>query len=273
MNYWDSVGRWMNTLLVAIVGVIAFDTLFQLLEANDGNVIVRIVRALAVIFLVPFQGMFGDQDFVITALVAVLGYALAVGIALGVLRSMQATATRAEREPDDLPASADREVDVASDGRTTGRPSSPTRPADVRNDKPSTPTVGGAGTSRGAPGKSSGAAPAPPADGSGTADRSGTADGAGTSDGAGTADRSATTNPSGGRRAGATPSSVGDTSSRSGSTATGGNGAKPSGTRRRARPEGRRASRTASSSAEHTADNGARPPRARPGARRNRDSN
>lgn len=91
MNYWDSVGRWINTLLMFIVGVIGFDTLFRLLDANESNVIVSVVRLLSLMFLVPFAGMFGDQDFVLTALMAVLGYAVLVGIALGVLRSMQAT--------------------------------------------------------------------------------------------------------------------------------------------------------------------------------------
>lgn len=91
MNYWDSVGRWINTLLVFIVGVLAFDTLFRMLRANDDNVIVGIVRVLALAFLVPFQGMFGEQDYVLTTLFAVLGYALLAGIALGVLRSLQAS--------------------------------------------------------------------------------------------------------------------------------------------------------------------------------------
>lgn len=97
MNYWDSVGRWINTLLMFIVGVIGFDTLFRLLDANESNVIVGVVRLLSLMFLVPFGGMFGDQDFVLTALMAVLGYAVLVGIALGVLRSMQAT--RSPRHP------------------------------------------------------------------------------------------------------------------------------------------------------------------------------
>lgn len=97
MNYWDSVGRWINTLLVFIVGVLAFDTLFRLLEANEDNVIVSIVRVLSVMFLIPFQGMFGEQDFVLTTLIGVLGYALLAGIALGVLRSLQAS--RAQQPP------------------------------------------------------------------------------------------------------------------------------------------------------------------------------
>ncbi len=97
MNYWDSVGRWINTLLVFIVGILAFDALFRMLQANDDNVIVGIVRVLALAFLVPFQGMFGEQDYVLTTLFAVLGYALLAGIALGVLRSLQAS--RAQQPP------------------------------------------------------------------------------------------------------------------------------------------------------------------------------
>ena len=97
MNYWDSVGRWVNTLLVFIVGILAFDTLFRMLQANDDNVIVGVVRVLAIAFLVPFRGMFGEQDYVLTSLFAVLGYALLAGIALGVLRSLQAS--RAQQPP------------------------------------------------------------------------------------------------------------------------------------------------------------------------------
>lgn len=91
MNYWDTAGRWINILLLFVVGVISFDTLFRLLEAQDSNVIVRIMRTFSTIFLVPFRGMFGDQEYVMTALVAVLGYALLAGIALSVLRGVQAT--------------------------------------------------------------------------------------------------------------------------------------------------------------------------------------
>lgn len=112
MNYWDSVGRWINTLLVFIVGILAFDTLFRMLRANDDNVIVGIVRVLALAFLVPFQGMFGEQDYVLTTLFAVLGYALLAGIALGVLRALQAS--RAQQPPHvahEIPADTTPEAD------------------------------------------------------------------------------------------------------------------------------------------------------------------
>lgn len=91
MNYWDSVGRWINTLLLFVVGVIGFDTLFRMLQAQESNVIVAVVRLLSTIVLVPFRGMFSEQDYLLTAAMGVLGYAVAVGIALTVLRSIQAT--------------------------------------------------------------------------------------------------------------------------------------------------------------------------------------
>jgi hypothetical protein len=126
MNYWDSVGRWINTLLVFIVGVLAFDTLFRLLEANEDNVIVAFVRVLSAMFLVPFQGMFGEQDYVLTTLVGVLGYALLAGIALGVLRSLQAS--RAQPAPPVRPeAPATPVAPVAMDRTPSARSSADTK--------------------------------------------------------------------------------------------------------------------------------------------------
>ncbi|MBW3604323.1 MAG: hypothetical protein KY460_05295 [Actinobacteria bacterium] len=121
MNYWDSVGRWINTLLVFIVGVLAFDALFRLLEANEANVIVSSVRALSVAFLVPFQGMFGEQDFVLTTLIGVLGYSLLAGIALGVLRSLQAS--RAQPAPP-----VQQRPPPPAAPRSQAQPASPTAP-------------------------------------------------------------------------------------------------------------------------------------------------
>lgn len=126
MNYWDSVGRWINTLLLFIVGIISFDTLFRLLEAQESNVIVGVTRLLAAIFLVPFRGMFGDQEYVLTTLVAVLGYALLVGIALSVLRGLQATRVAP-------PALDERAQYPARPGAAPQRTSAP-RPATRRSD-------------------------------------------------------------------------------------------------------------------------------------------
>jgi hypothetical protein len=91
MNYWEGPARWINTLLLVIVGFVGLDTLFQLLGALEGNAIVRLVRAIAGFFLAPFEGMFEDQEYLLTAIIAVLGYSLLAGIALAVYRSVQAS--------------------------------------------------------------------------------------------------------------------------------------------------------------------------------------
>lgn len=132
MNYWDSVGRWINTLLLFIVGVIAFDTLFRLLEAQDGNLIVGVVRVLTALVLVPFQGMFSEQEYVLTALMGVLGYTLLVGIALAVLRSLQAT--RPPRPPVYEPQPRQRPTSESERGRTPGV-AQPARSADAAQSK------------------------------------------------------------------------------------------------------------------------------------------
>lgn len=98
MNYWEGPARWINTILLIVVGVVGFDTLFKLLSANEGNVIVGFVAAVARVFLAPFQGMFDDQDFLLTAIIAVLGYSLLAGIALAIVRSVQASRRAPDRE-------------------------------------------------------------------------------------------------------------------------------------------------------------------------------
>lgn len=91
MEYWQGPARWINTILLAIVGFIGFATLFDLLDARDENVIVRFVAMVAGWFLAPFEGMFDEQEFLLTAIIAVLGYSLLAGIALAVARSIRAT--------------------------------------------------------------------------------------------------------------------------------------------------------------------------------------
>jgi len=199
MNYWDSVGRWINTLLLFIVGIISFDTLFRLLEAQESNVIVGVTRLLASIALVPFRGMFGDQEYVLTSLVAVLGYALVVGIALSVLRGLQATrvaprgaedrATQAARpgpapqraagsrpatrRPD--PQSGRAPARNAQPGRSATAPSARTDAAN-RNGRPTAPPAKGTTPRRGDGATPRRADGAPPRRGDGAAPR--TSDGA-----------------------------------------------------------------------------------------------
>lgn len=103
MDYWQGPARWINTLLLVIVGFVGLATLFDLLGALEDNMIVRFVNAVSNFFLAPFVGMFDDQEFLLTAIIAVLGYSLAAGIALAVTRSIQAS--RRERPPKPPPLS------------------------------------------------------------------------------------------------------------------------------------------------------------------------
>lgn len=91
MEYWQGPARWINTILLVIIGFVGFATLFDLLGAREENVIVRFVNSVAGVFLAPFEGMFNDQEFLLTAIIAVLGYSLLAGIALAVIRSIQAS--------------------------------------------------------------------------------------------------------------------------------------------------------------------------------------
>lgn len=102
MDHWQGPARWINTLLLVIVGFVGLATLFELLGALEENMIVRFATAVADFFLVPFQGMFDvEQEYLLTAIIGVLGYSLLAGIALAVIRSIQAS--RREKPPRDAP--------------------------------------------------------------------------------------------------------------------------------------------------------------------------
>lgn len=94
MSPWDGASRWINTLLLVVVGIIGFDTLFRLLEANEANVIVAFTRNGAAFLLQPFDGMFAADEYLLTSLIAILAYALLAGVALAVVRAVQASTQR-----------------------------------------------------------------------------------------------------------------------------------------------------------------------------------
>lgn len=88
MDYWEGPPRWINAVLLFIVGFLAFDALFVLLNAQDTNMIVRVVSTVAGIFLAPFDGMFANQPRLLTSALAVLGYCLLAGIILAIWRGV-----------------------------------------------------------------------------------------------------------------------------------------------------------------------------------------
>lgn len=129
MSYWEGPARWINTVLLIIIVFIGFDTLFRLLDANPENMIVGAVAAIAGLFLYPFRDMFVDQAYLLTALIAVLGYSLLAGIVLAVLNSARSSlarrrAVRREREQERAAASerARWQAYDSEAGRGTQRP-------------------------------------------------------------------------------------------------------------------------------------------------------
>ncbi|HWH32619.1 MAG TPA: hypothetical protein VNU01_08100 [Egibacteraceae bacterium] len=87
-SYWDGPSRWINTALLVIAGFIGLDTLLRLLGANPENGVVSFVRAVAGVFLAPFRNMFPEQQYLLTALIALLGWSLLAGLILAVVRNV-----------------------------------------------------------------------------------------------------------------------------------------------------------------------------------------
>jgi hypothetical protein len=82
--------RIINILLFIVLAFIGLDVLFQLLRANPGNEVVAFVDRVAGRLLAPFEGMFAEQNFLITALIAVLAYWLVAVVASAIVRMLPA---------------------------------------------------------------------------------------------------------------------------------------------------------------------------------------
>lgn len=80
--------RFINIFLLVVVGFIGLDALFQLLSANPAHPIVAFVDRVAGRLLVPFEGMFPQQNFLITALIAIVVYWLLAALASAVVRML-----------------------------------------------------------------------------------------------------------------------------------------------------------------------------------------
>jgi short subunit fatty acids transporter len=91
--------RFINVLFLVAAGFIGLDALFQLLSANPAHPIVAVVDRVAGRLLVPFEGMFPQQNFWITALIAIVVYWLLAALASAVVRMLPA-GRRLERSPE-----------------------------------------------------------------------------------------------------------------------------------------------------------------------------
>lgn len=112
-SYWEGPSRWINTALLVIAGFIGLDALLRLLGANAENGVVSFVRSVASIFLAPFQNMFAEQQYLLTAIIAILGWSLLAGLILAIVRNMGGDRQVTQREDivaDDRPVYREREV-------------------------------------------------------------------------------------------------------------------------------------------------------------------
>ena len=76
----------LSVLYTAVVSLIALDTLLEALNAREGNAFVSAIDRLSAPFLTPFNGMFNDQRYWATALIAALVYTVVYLILLAALR-------------------------------------------------------------------------------------------------------------------------------------------------------------------------------------------
>ncbi|HEV2890289.1 MAG TPA: hypothetical protein VGX28_07905 [Frankiaceae bacterium] len=80
------VARVLTAVYAFVIGMIALDALFRALDANRSNGFVSGVRSIARPLEAPFRGMFDNQQWFATALVAAVVYTVVYLIAMAILR-------------------------------------------------------------------------------------------------------------------------------------------------------------------------------------------
>lgn len=80
------IARVLTAVYAFVVGMIALDALFRALDANESNGFVSGVRSIARPLVAPFRGMFDNQEWWATSLVAAVVYTVVYVIAMAVLR-------------------------------------------------------------------------------------------------------------------------------------------------------------------------------------------
>ncbi len=76
----------IHLLLVFIVATIGLDTVFEVTKARESNGIVAFVDAVSGFFLAPFRGMFNHQNYLLTAVVAIIAYLVLDMLVTSVMR-------------------------------------------------------------------------------------------------------------------------------------------------------------------------------------------
>ena len=80
------IARVVTVVYVAVVSLIGLDVLFEALDARESNGFVNAVDTLAGPLTAPFEGIFANQQYWATALIAAVVYTIVYLIAMAVLR-------------------------------------------------------------------------------------------------------------------------------------------------------------------------------------------
>jgi fluoride ion exporter CrcB/FEX len=86
-----TVANILTVVYGAVMALIGLDVLLEALDANEGNGFVSAIDTLSSPFLAPFEGMFDNQNYWATALVAAVVYTLAYLLAMAALRRSRTT--------------------------------------------------------------------------------------------------------------------------------------------------------------------------------------
>ncbi|HEX8001845.1 MAG TPA: hypothetical protein VF519_04035 [Mycobacteriales bacterium] len=80
------IARVLTAVYVFVVSMIGLDALFRALDANRSNGFVNGIHSIANALVAPFRGMFDNQEWWATYLVAAVVYTVVYLIAMAVLR-------------------------------------------------------------------------------------------------------------------------------------------------------------------------------------------
>lgn len=82
----DTIGAVLTVLYTAVLSLIGLDTLLKALDARPENGFVSAIDDVSGVFLRPFDGVFNDQRYWGTALIAAVVYTVIYLIALAAMR-------------------------------------------------------------------------------------------------------------------------------------------------------------------------------------------
>ena len=80
------IANLISALYVAAVSLIGLDTLLEAMDARESNGFVSAIDSLASPLVAPFRGVFDNQQYWATALIAAVVYTIVYLVAMAVLR-------------------------------------------------------------------------------------------------------------------------------------------------------------------------------------------